>query len=172
MPSSAATVWRGHPRVARPHSPSRNGSTRQRCATDRAIFLGFLSPTPVAVVSIVAARSTDTVVEADPAGVPASPDQAWESWQRRGVAQFRQPHNLVARFRQVCGEEMPDMIERLLAAGCVWLDPLAALPPTLTDREPRPGDDALRFPIGRRPTTPTYSAPCWRPSPAWRCRRT
>lgn len=92
-----------------------------------------------------------TVVEADPAGVPASPDEAWESWQRRGIAQFRQPHNLFARFRQVCGEELPDLIERLLAAGCVWLDPLAALPPTLTDREPRPGDDALRFPTGRRP---------------------
>lgn len=92
-----------------------------------------------------------TVVEADPAGVPATPGEAWQSWQRKGVAQFRQPHNLLARFRQVCGEELPDMIGRLVAAGCVWWDPLAALPPTLTDREPRPGDDALRFVTGRRP---------------------
>ena len=92
-----------------------------------------------------------TVVEADPAGVPAAPDEAWQSWRRKGVAQFRQPHNLFARFRQVCGEELPDMIGRLLAAGCVWWDPLAPLPPTLTDREPRPGDDALRFVTGRRP---------------------
>jgi len=43
------------------------------------------------------------------------------------------------------------MTGRLLAAGCVWRDYLAALPPTLTDREPRPGDDALRFVTGRRP---------------------
>ena len=92
-----------------------------------------------------------TVVEADPAGVPATPGEAWQSWQRKGVAQFRQPHNLFARFRQICGEELPDMIGRLVAAGCVWWDPLAALPPTLTDREPRPGDDALRFVTGRRP---------------------
>jgi 2-polyprenyl-6-methoxyphenol hydroxylase-like FAD-dependent oxidoreductase len=104
-------------------------------------------------VAIMLARDGHqiTVVETDPAGVPAAPGEAWQSWQRKGVAQFRQPHNLFARFRQVCGEELPDMIGRLLAAGCVWWDPLAPLPPTLTDREPRPGDDALRFVTGRRP---------------------
>jgi 2-polyprenyl-6-methoxyphenol hydroxylase-like FAD-dependent oxidoreductase len=104
-------------------------------------------------VAIMLARDGHqvTVVEADPAGVPAAPGEAWQSWQRKGVAQFRQPHNLLPRFRQVCGEELPDMIGRLLAAGCIWWDLLASLPPTLTDREPRPGDDALRFVTGRRP---------------------
>ena len=38
-------------------------------------------------------------------------------WNRKGVAQFRQPHNLFARFRQICDQEMPGMIGRLLAAG-------------------------------------------------------
>ena len=71
-----------------------------------------------------------TVVEADSAGVPAAPGKAWESWQRKGVAQFRQPHNLFSRFRQVCDEELPDMTGRLLAAGCVWRDLLVPLPPT------------------------------------------
>jgi 2-polyprenyl-6-methoxyphenol hydroxylase-like FAD-dependent oxidoreductase len=92
-----------------------------------------------------------TVVEADSADVPATPGEAWESWPRKGVAQFRQPHNLFSRFRQVCDEELPDMTGRLLAAGCVWRDLLAPPPPTLTDREPRPGDDVLRFVSGRRP---------------------
>lgn len=92
-----------------------------------------------------------TVVEADSAGVPATPGEAWDSWQRKGVAQFRQPHNLFSRFRQVCDEELPDMTDRLLAAGCVWRDLLAPLPPALTDREPRPGDEVLRFVSGRRP---------------------
>jgi len=64
-----------------------------------------------------------TVLEADPAGVPATPGEAWESWQRKGVAQFRQPHNLFARFRRVCDQELPEMTGRLLAAGCVWWDP-------------------------------------------------
>jgi hypothetical protein len=46
-----------------------------------------------------------------------------ESWQRKWVAQFRQPHNLFARFRQVGGEELPEMTDRLLAEGCMWVDP-------------------------------------------------
>ena len=33
-----------------------------------------------------------TVLERDPEPVPGSCDEAWESWARRGVAQFRQPH--------------------------------------------------------------------------------
>jgi 2-polyprenyl-6-methoxyphenol hydroxylase-like FAD-dependent oxidoreductase len=92
-----------------------------------------------------------TVLEADPADVPATPGEAWESWQRRGVAQFRQPHNLFSRFRQVCDEELPEMTGRLLAAGCPWVDPLANLPPGISDREPRLGDEAFRFVTGRRP---------------------
>jgi len=92
-----------------------------------------------------------TVLEADPGGVAATPGEAWESWPRRGVAQFRQPHNLFPRFRQVCDEELPGMTDRLLAAGCTWVDPLESLPPGLHDRRPRPGDDAFRFVTGRRP---------------------
>ena len=48
-----------------------------------------------------------TVLEADPAEVPAAGPGAWDVWRRRGVAQFRQPHSLLARFRQVCDEELP-----------------------------------------------------------------
>jgi 2-polyprenyl-6-methoxyphenol hydroxylase-like FAD-dependent oxidoreductase len=92
-----------------------------------------------------------TVFEADVGGVPATSGEAWESWERKGVAQFRQPHNLFARFRQVCDEELPEMTERLLAAGCVWVDYLASLPPSLPDQAPRPGDEAFRFVTGRRP---------------------
>ena len=39
----------------------------------------------------------------------------------------------------------------LLAAGCVWVDYLASLPPSLPDRAPRSGDEAFRFVTGRRP---------------------
>lgn len=91
------------------------------------------------------------VVESDPGGAPETAEMAWEGWQRRGVAQFRQPHSLFARFRAVCDEELPEVTDALLAAGCVWVDYLAAPPPTLTDRATRPGDAALRFVTGRRP---------------------
>jgi choline dehydrogenase-like flavoprotein len=67
-----------------------------------------------------------TVLEADREGPPAWPAAAWEGWQRKGVAQFRQPHNLFPRFRQVCDEELPDVTARLIVAGCMWADPLGA----------------------------------------------
>ena len=92
-----------------------------------------------------------TVLEADPDATPLGAGRAWEAWQRRGVAQFRQPHNLFARFRQVCDEELPGLTERLVAAGCVWVDYLAAPPPALTGCPPQDGDAALRFVTGRRP---------------------
>lgn len=92
-----------------------------------------------------------TVLEADPAPIPETPERAWDSWQRRGVAQFRQPHNMFARFRQVCDQELPDVTTLLLAAGCVWVDYLASPPPALAGRPPRPGDEELRFVTGRRP---------------------
>lgn len=92
-----------------------------------------------------------TVLEADPAGAPTEPVQAWESWERRGIPQFRQPHTLLARFRRICDEELPGLTDRLLAAGCVRVDPLDALPRTLADRTGRPGDDAYVQITGRRP---------------------
>ena len=47
--------------------------------------------------------------------------------------------------------ELPGLTDRLVAAGCTWVDYLATLPPTVTDRSARPGDEALRFVTGRRP---------------------
>jgi 2-polyprenyl-6-methoxyphenol hydroxylase-like FAD-dependent oxidoreductase len=81
----------------------------------------------------------------------ASPADAWDSWRRPGVPQFRQPHNLFPRVRAVLDAELPGLVDALADAGCRWLDPLAALPPTIEDRSPRPGDDRFRFVTGRRP---------------------
>lgn len=91
-----------------------------------------------------------TVLEGDPAPPPV-PDAAWEQWGRTGVAQFHQPHNLFPRFRQVVDTELPGLTDRLVDAGCRWLDPIAGMPPTIADRNPRPDDDRFRFATGRRP---------------------
>ncbi len=111
-----------------------------------------------------------TVLEADEAAPPA-PAQAWESWTRQGVAQFRQPHNLFARFRQVCDAELPGLTDRLLAAGCVWSDPLRVLPPDLRNGGSRPGDEALRFVTGRRPVTEAVIAAAAQEQPGVQIRR-
>lgn len=91
------------------------------------------------------------VLEADAAPPPPDPVDAWDSWDRPGVPQFRQPHNLFPGFRRVSEAELPDLTERLLAAGCVWEEPLASMPPWINDREPRADDDKFRFVTGRRP---------------------
>jgi hypothetical protein len=48
-------------------------------------------------------------------------------------------------------EELPGLTDRLVQAGCVWVDYLDSLPPTLTDIAARPVYDRLRFVTGRRP---------------------
>jgi 2-polyprenyl-6-methoxyphenol hydroxylase-like FAD-dependent oxidoreductase len=111
-----------------------------------------------------------TVLEADPDEVPAAAE-AWGSWKRGGVAQFHQPHNTFARFRQICDAELPGLTDRLLAAGCRWVDYLDPLPPTLTDRGPRPGDEALRLVTGRRPVVEAATAAAAREQPGVTVRR-
>jgi 2-polyprenyl-6-methoxyphenol hydroxylase-like FAD-dependent oxidoreductase len=92
-----------------------------------------------------------TVLESDAAPVPEVPAEAWSRWERKGVPHFHQPHNLWPRAGQILENELPGMTEALLDAGCIWVDPIAWLPPFITDRGPRPGDDQLRFVTGRRP---------------------
>ena len=92
-----------------------------------------------------------TVLEADPAEPPADPRAAWENWARPGVAQFRQPHNLLPRFQRILEVELPDLTERLLAAGCLRKTELVPLPPSIVDRTPRPDDDRFEYVTGRRP---------------------
>ncbi len=86
-----------------------------------------------------------------PAEVPSSWDEAWSAWDRPGVPQFHQPHNLFPRYRKILQEELPEVLDGLVDNGGTWVNFVANLPPFITDREPRPDDDQLRFVTGRRP---------------------
>lgn len=94
-----------------------------------------------------------TVLEGDPEDQPATSVAGWDTWERPGVAQFRQPHSLHSRFRMISDRELPGLTDALLSAGCTWVDYLDAqsLPPAITDRSPRPRDEAMRCVAGRRP---------------------
>ena len=92
-----------------------------------------------------------TVLERDPAPVPGSPSEAWTSWPRPGVPQHHQPHNLFPRTRVVLESDLPGMVDRLVDAGCAWVNPVEVLPPMMDDRSARPDDDRFRFVTGRRP---------------------
>jgi 2-polyprenyl-6-methoxyphenol hydroxylase-like FAD-dependent oxidoreductase len=109
-------------------------------------------PVGLAAAMMLARDGHDvTVLEGDPQDAPAEAVRAWDGWSRRGVAQFHQPHSLFSRFRVVCEEELPGLVDRMIAAGCVSLDPIENLPPTLTDRARRPDDDRFTRVTGRRP---------------------
>ena len=92
-----------------------------------------------------------TILERDPEPVPHSPHEAWERWTRAGVTQFRQPHYLHSRGRIVLEEELPEVVMALDAAGGLRFDPLSLMPPLITDRTPRIGDERFKTVTGRRP---------------------
>jgi 2-polyprenyl-6-methoxyphenol hydroxylase-like FAD-dependent oxidoreductase len=93
-----------------------------------------------------------TVFERDNDPLPGSPEEAWDTWERRGVAQFRQAHYLHASGRRLLDSHLPDVKEALLRAGCITFDLLTTIPPSITDRTPRQGDEQFTTITGRRPT--------------------
>lgn len=92
-----------------------------------------------------------TVIERDASALPDTPQEAWDSWARKGVAQFRQPHNFMPGLRMILETELPDVQDRLRHAGASKLDFVSPLPPFLEDRSPRPIDDRLWTYTARRP---------------------
>jgi 2-polyprenyl-6-methoxyphenol hydroxylase-like FAD-dependent oxidoreductase len=92
-----------------------------------------------------------TVLERDSDPAPGSLDEAWDSWRRHGVAQFRQPHYLQSRARHVLDAELPDVRDALVAEGARRFDPLRILPPSITDRAARPDDERFITLTARRP---------------------
>jgi 2-polyprenyl-6-methoxyphenol hydroxylase-like FAD-dependent oxidoreductase len=93
-----------------------------------------------------------TLLERDPHPLPASPEEAWESWERDGVTQFRLAHFLHARGSEIIKAEFPEVRQGLVDAGAAVVDPLAGMPPFMSDREPRPGDERLTTLTARRTT--------------------
>jgi 2-polyprenyl-6-methoxyphenol hydroxylase-like FAD-dependent oxidoreductase len=90
-----------------------------------------------------------TVVERDAAS-PPSPDEAWESWERRGVNQFRLLHFFLPRFRAELERELPQVPKALDDAGALRFNPLTSVPEEIKGPV-RPGDDEFESVTGRRP---------------------
>jgi 2-polyprenyl-6-methoxyphenol hydroxylase-like FAD-dependent oxidoreductase len=91
------------------------------------------------------------VLERDPSPVPESLDDAWESWERGGVTQFRQAHYLQARGRVALDEGLPGITDALHEAGSAVVDPIKRMPPSIEDHSPRAGDERLTTITARRP---------------------
>jgi len=93
-----------------------------------------------------------TVLERDPAPVPDTLDEAWETWERSGVSQFRQAHFLLAGGREVLDDELPDARDALVAAGAYPVNMIGLMPPGISDRGTRPGDERFATITARRTT--------------------
>ena len=58
-----------------------------------------------------------TLIERDVPPPEGNAEDTFFSWQRRGAAQFRHPHAFLGLMCSVLGENYPDLLEELLAAG-------------------------------------------------------
>ena len=98
-------------------------------------------PLGLATAMLAADRGWDVVVfERDAAPVPGTPDEAWSSWERNSVPQFRMAHALLARGASILRAHLPEVLDAMLEAG--------GLPWTLYDFVPPdvlPRDDLERF---------------------------
>ena len=84
-----------------------------------------------------------TVYERDDTDLPATADEAFDGWDRRGVPHARQSHALLARLRRILKDWAPDVLAELLEQGATELTFEKLLPPEIVDTEPRAGDDDL-----------------------------
>ena len=101
-----------------------------------------------------------TVLERDGEARPGSPGDAWQSWDRRGVAQFRQAHYLHPAGSHILDTRLPDVKEALLRARGTSYDTLELMPPFIEDRAPREGDERFRTVTARRPVIEHAVASC------------
>jgi len=92
-----------------------------------------------------------TVLERDDAPVPSSSSEAWQAWDRPGVAQFRQPHFLHPAGARILESWLPGVWESLARAQAARFSSLDIMPPFITDRGPQDGDERFVTRTGRRP---------------------
>ena len=91
-----------------------------------------------------------TLLERDPAP-PDDADEAWETWERRGVPQLRLAHVFLGRMRNMIRDDHPDLWQALHDAGANEITWQESLPVTIEDRSPRPADADLAMLGMRRP---------------------
>jgi 2-polyprenyl-6-methoxyphenol hydroxylase-like FAD-dependent oxidoreductase len=97
-----------------------------------------------------------TVLERDTAPPPA-PADAWGTWERRGVNQFRLPHFFLSRFRATAESELPRLTEALLAAGACRYSVVDNIPAEMRGGS-RPDDSRFDVITGRRTVVESVTA--------------
>ncbi len=76
-------------------------------------------PTGLVTAMLLAARGLQVVVLDRDEPAPATVAEAWDCWERPGVAQFHQVHFFQPRGRALLEKLLPAVLDELAAAGCV-----------------------------------------------------
>jgi 2-polyprenyl-6-methoxyphenol hydroxylase-like FAD-dependent oxidoreductase len=96
---------------------------------------------------------TITMLERDAAPPEGDPDEAFRTWNRRGVGQQRQSHAFLARLRNLIKDHHPALLQQLLDAGCREITFADMLPEAMrADYEAEPGDGEMVILTSRRTT--------------------
>jgi 2-polyprenyl-6-methoxyphenol hydroxylase-like FAD-dependent oxidoreductase len=93
-----------------------------------------------------------TILEADAAPLPASPDEAFAHWQRRGSPQTRQSHAFLARLHNLLAERAPDLLDSLLASGAERMTFAALAAKVIPGATSTPEDEKITMLACRRIT--------------------
>lgn len=93
-----------------------------------------------------------TVLERDPAPPPPVVDDAFDGWDRRGVAQFGLAHFLLARGTSILRHQVPDAYGLLREHGGFGFNQVKFLLSLVPDATPEPDDERFGLVTGRRST--------------------
>lgn len=92
------------------------------------------------------------VLEQDRVAPGADVESAAASAFRPTAPQIVQPHAVMARCRELVRDRLPDVYQRLLAAGVLEVPIADWMPGTVADRSAWPGDERLSALMARRST--------------------
>ncbi len=94
-----------------------------------------------------------TLIDRDPATPEGNPEDAFQSWERRGATQLRHSHVFLGRLTTLLRTRYPQLMQELQDSGARIFGFADGLPPTLRDSyRARPEDDDLSILFSRRTT--------------------
>ena len=92
------------------------------------------------------------LIEQDKFAIAEDPEATARTAFRIGAPQIMQPHVILPKCRELLHKHLPDVYSSLLAAGALEAPIRSQMRPSLTDQDPRPGDERLSLLMTRRST--------------------
>lgn len=121
--------------------------------TERVLVIGAGMAGLFTALALGASGRQVEILERDPPAPEGGADEAFETWNRRGVGHLRHSHAFLARLRKIVAENHPALLDELKAAGVQELKFADGLNPIAKTRyRPRPEDASLTVLTSRRTT--------------------